>query len=472
MKKILLSLFILSAIYTSAQDVDIKKGKVLFDKKEVAIVDGKKRVYTLSDLQNKPILSIEVKNNILPNGESLDYYTLVDLVTNETNDVIATQSKFSFSLEKGTIRTFSEGNYKLLTENGFDKNLISQVITTNKKNYQDIFNAKKDSINQVLNEAVSLVKKHNISFDVSNGTIVKQEAYPAKKIIIGSLKQDDDKFYLRENELTVGVWYKDKLTFENGNIYGVDGPLLSSNKVTIEDKFSNAIIGLALREGYTLENQLYYRKETEKKKVANEDQENYQNQIKDAKDNSVNLYDTPGYLIDEKGNKIEGKLSINFQDISKNIDKSNVGTISENFGKTVSVKTLNEKGKEKSTKYKSNTGAKFCTDSGDCFIGLKTIGNAFSSIGNIANLSTDFSYFYKILSEDNGYLILEEPANGKLYVKIPTQEKALYLGNSSEDKLQKNFNEYTKCNLNASDFDLKSVEGIKAFIEKNKTSCK
>ena len=160
MKKILLSLFILSAIYTSAQDVDIKKGKVLFDKKEVAIVDGKKRVYTLSDLQNKPILSIEVKNNILPNGESLDYYTLVDLVTNETNDVIATQSKFSFSLEKGTIRTFSEGNYKLLTENGFDKKLISQVITTNKKNYQDIFNAKKDSINQVLNEAVSLVKKH------------------------------------------------------------------------------------------------------------------------------------------------------------------------------------------------------------------------------------------------------------------------------------------------------------------------
>ncbi|MDM1550780.1 hypothetical protein [Empedobacter falsenii] len=55
MKKILLCVSILAVIYTSAQDIDIKKGKVLFDKKEVALVEGKKRVYTLSDLQNKPI---------------------------------------------------------------------------------------------------------------------------------------------------------------------------------------------------------------------------------------------------------------------------------------------------------------------------------------------------------------------------------------------------------------------------------
>ncbi len=88
------------------------------------------------------------------------------------------------------------------------------------------------------------------------------------------------------------------------------------------------------------------------------------------------------------------------------------------------------------------------------------------------SLSTDFSYFYKILNEDNGFLILEEPSNNKLYIKIPNQEKALYLGNNNDDKLEKNFNEYIKCSLNVTDFDLKSVDGIKTFFEKYKTTCK
>lgn len=136
------------------------------------------------------------------------------------------------------------------------------------------------------------------------------------------------------------------------------------------------------------------------------------------------------------------------------------------------MKAANEKGKEKSTRYKSNTGAKFCTDSGDCYLGLKTTGNTFNALGNVMSLSTDFSYFYKIMSEDNGYLILKEPASNKLYVKIPHQEKALYLGNTNDDKLQKNFNEYVKCDLNSSDFDLKSIDGIKVFIEKHKITCK
>lgn len=480
MKKILLCLSMSGVLYVSAQDVDIKKGKVLFDKKEVALVEGKKRVYTLSDLQSNPVISIEVKNNILPNGESLNYYTLTDLATNETNDVMATQSKFSFSLEKGTIRTFSEGNYKLLTANGFDKDLINQVITTNKKNFQEVVNTKKDSINQVFNEATDLVKKYNISFNATNGTIVNQEAYPAKKIIIGSLKQVDNKFYLKENELTVGVWEKDKFTLENGKIYLVDGPLLSSNKVTIEEKFSNKIIGLALREGYTLENQLYYKNEAEKKEIEAKKKEiaisenlDYQNKIKEARVNSSNLYDVPGYLIDEKGNKIEGKLSINFEDITQNIQKNkNIESLPVSYGKSVSVKVLNEKGKEKSTKYKSNIGVKFCTDSGVCYIGLKSIGNAYNAIGNVMTLSTDFSYFYKIISDDNGFLILEGPEKNKLYIKIPNQDKALYLGNNSEEKLLKNFNEYIKCSLNATDFDLRSVDGIKTFFEKYKTTCK
>ncbi len=471
MKKNLFSLIVLSSFYLTAQDIDIKKGKVLFDKKEIALVNGEKRVYTLSDLQNNKVISIEVKNNILPNGEALNWYKLTDLITNESNDIITNPSKFSFSLEKSTIRAFSEGNYKLLTENGFDKALITHVMTSNKKDYTEILNSKKDSINSVLNNAVSLVKKQNIKFDASNGSIINQEAYPAKKIIIGSLKQDGKRFYLKENTMNVGVWEDNNFTLENGNSYYIQGPLMSSVNVQIEEKFANHLIGFALLEGYGLENQLYYKKEEEKKQMIAENQLDYQNKIAEAKVNSSNLYDVSGFLIDEKGNKVIGKLSINFENATKGVDKSNVESLPENYGKSVFVKALNEKGKEKSTRYKSNTGAKFCTDSGDCYIGLKTVGNAFNAIGNVMSLSTDFSYFYEIVNDDKGFLILKEPASDKLYVKIPKQDKALYLGNNSDDKLQKNFSEYIECNLSALDFDLKSVDGIKTFIEKYKTTC-
>jgi len=246
----------------------------------------------------------------------------------------------------------------------------------------------------------------------------------------------------------------------------LENPLKDKSSRDIKNnKFFTQIVGFALKNGFALNTQLQIKNSTEERV-------DYQNKIAEAKANSSNLYDVPGFLIDEKGNKVAGKLSINFENATSKVEKSNIESLPENYGKSVYVKAVNEKGKEKSTRYKSNTGAKFCTDSGDCYIGLKTIGNVFNSIGNVMSLSTDFSYFYKILNEDNGFLILEEPSNNKLYIKIPNQEKALYLGNNNDDKLEKNFNEYIKCSLNVTDFDLKSVDGIKTFFEKYKTTCK
>ena len=463
MKKILFSLFVLGAIYTSAQEIDIKKGKVLFDKKEVAMVDGKKRVYTISDLQNKPIVSIKWNYESLPNGVDEYWFSVTDLATNETNDVVTEGVGRSMSPEKTVVETFSKGEHKLITLNGIDSEVVKSLVSAKKVNYTEVFNAKKDSINTFYNEARNLVDQSNITID-KTGTIT------AGKKIIGRVKLQNGYSLVENTDLLVGSVSNKVFTLENGKTYQVNEP--SSVFTTIDPNFAKLLVGLALKEGYTLENQIYYKREEEKNKKIADNQAEYQKDIAEAKANSSNLYDVPGYLIDEKGNKITGKLSINFEDATKEVEKSNIESIPENYGKSVFVKAVNEKGKEKSTRYKSNTGAKFCTDSGNCYIGLKTIGNVTNAIGNVMSLSTDFSYFYKILSEDNGYLILEEPSNNKLYLKIPTQEKALYLGNNSDEKLQKNFSEYTKCNLNATDFDLKSVDGIKTFIEKYKTTCK
>lgn len=112
-----------------------------------------------------------------------------------------------------------------MTENGFDKSLINQIITTNKKDYTEIFNQKQDSINLVFRNAASLVKEQNIKFAPSNGSITKQADYSSKKIVIGSIKLNGNKYYLKENTLDIGIWDNDKLTLENGKTFFIKGSL-------------------------------------------------------------------------------------------------------------------------------------------------------------------------------------------------------------------------------------------------------
>lgn len=473
MKKILLCVSILAVIYTSAQDIDIKKGKVLFDKKEVALVEGKKRVYTLSDLQNKPILSIEYKAESYPYGGNKIWFRLIDLTSNQSNDFETDMKGFSlFNLEKDIVKTFSNGQYKLITSNGIDQSVVQQILELDKRDIQEEYNNEILAYNKLLDELTELVKSNGIYFD--NKGIIYQNNIKIGQILYSLSGNSVGNYNLVENNnYKVGEFRGNSLEISDLNkihilkLKELENPLKDKNTRDVKNnKFFTQIVGFALKNGFTLNTQLQIKNTTEERI-------DYQNKITEARANSSNLYDVPGYLIDEKGNKIEGKLSINFEDITQKIQKNNnVESLPVSSGKSVSIKVLNEKGKEKSTRYKSNTGVKFCTDSGDCYIGLKSIGNAYNAIGNVMTLSTDFSYFYKIISDDNGFLILEGPEKNKLYIKIPNQEKALYLGNNNDDKLEKNFNEYIKCSLNSTDFDLKSLDGLKIFFEKYKTTCK
>lgn len=467
MKRILLSLLFSGIFFIgSAQDVTIKKGKILFDKKEVASVDGKKRVYTFSNLENKPIFSIEYRSELFPYGKNKIWYTITNLTTNEKNDFETKSTSFSlFNLEKMIVKTFSEGEYKILTENGINTDIVNELISNNKRDILDEFNREIEEYNKNLKNYLQLVQDNGIYFD-NKGNIYKADKEIGK---ITMFAENNFRTYIlkENNDYTVGNWWGGEFKLGDKVLFlkETENPLLDSNTKSIKNnEFFSAIVGFALSNGYTLGNQL-------KTAVTKNNQDQFNQKLQENKDNSVNLYDVTGYLIDEKGNKIDGKLSINFQTVTQGLKQSNVSSIPENLGKSVYLKSINEKGKEKSTRYKSNSGVKFCTESEDCYLGLKTIGNANNAIGNIMSLSADFSYFYKIVYDQNNYLILEDPESKSLYIKIPNQQKALYLGNSNKDKLQKNFDEYMNCNLNASDYDLTTIDGIKVLFEKYKSTC-
>jgi len=206
---------------------------------------------------------------------------------------------------------------------------------------------------------------------------------------------------------------------------------------------------------------------TEQIKIQNE-------KVATERSNSANIYEQNGYVINEKGEKKSGPITAEFESIKAESSSGMADMTS--YGKTVTLKFTNEKGREKTENFKSKNGVRFCVDKagkGECYLGLKTIGNTMAAAGSLNSLSFDFSSFYKIIYENNGYLVLVDPLLSTDFIlKIPTQEKGLYTNKSSSDKLKKNAIEYLKCDSFVfENYDFKTLEGLIQVLEDYKKNC-
>lgn len=97
-----------------------------------------------------------------------------------------------------------------------------------------------------------------------------------------------------------------------------------------------------------------------------------------------------------------------------------------------------------------------------------------AAAGSLNALSFDFSSFYKILYEKEGYLVLVDPlVPADFIIKIPNQEKGLYTNKSSLDKLKKYITEYLKCDSFVfENYDFKTLDGLVKVLEEYKNNCK
>lgn len=145
------------------------------------------------------------------------------------------------------------------------------------------------------------------------------------------------------------------------------------------------------KEGYTLGHQATEFSQYKKEKKAGE--------IQELKDNSVNIYSKKGYLIDEKGERYEGEITIPFEYI-EHPDDSNSGMVDtkeSKAGQEVYVAYLNTKGKKKSKTFVSKKGVRFCIEeTGKCYkgLGIKGQGAALAA-GGLSSLNFDTSFFYE-----------------------------------------------------------------------------
>jgi len=476
---------VLISMVNQAQNFKIKGGKIVIDDQAIALIDNKKALYTISSLEKTPKMTVEVKQIVYDNGELDRWYEITDVATlkkTETPYVVSPNGS-SFGFEKNLVANLIEAPRPLLSAKGINESLLQEMTETSNTKISEELELKKKKITEDYNNAIALYNTHKMIIDAA-GNIYKNNVYVGKISRISTKDQIGnthvDYTVIDSKNIKVGEYYQQGGLNPNNQSYLVQELLTIDRKVfkikldsytstspMNKDKNAVDIVATLLYNGYELGGQM---KEVIQEQRVEAAQERGK-ALDQAKSNSKNIYEQSGYVIDEKGEKKSGPITAEFEAI-KAESSSGMADMTA-YGKTVTLKYTKEKGREKTENFKSKNGTRFCLDSGECYLGLKTIGNTMAAAGSLNSLSFDFSSFYKILYEDNGYLVLVDPLLPSDFIlKIPTQEKGLYTNKSSDDKLKKNAIEYLKCDSFVfENYDFKTLEGLIKVLEDYKKAC-
>ncbi|MCC9064165.1 hypothetical protein [Flavobacterium piscisymbiosum] len=473
--KILTLLIVLFSICSFGQKIKIDKGEIKFDEKRVAYIEGKKPVFMIYNLDKSYKVTIELKQ-IIP-VPAIPIMELKNEETGKFNEIVFTTGKFNlFNSEKSVVNAMIEHNY--LNTDGLNREAIENFVNGEPSGVS----AKLLGVQNNLEQEKNIIDSYQLSID-DTGTIYSIKAQnqdPLDKRIgyikVTSPSTNGELKYevLDLDNYLIATW------FAKGAMYSGYNKLLNQELITFDMKVFKAafdnhgnpigykmskditamnIVRVLVGNGYTLQHQgkmAVAEIRTEQIKVQDE-------KVATERSNSANIYEQNGYVITEKREKRTGPITAEFESI-KAESSSGMADMTA-YGKTVTLKFTNEKGREKTENFKSKNGIRFCVDKNgkeECYLGLKTTGNTLAAAGSLNSLSFDFSSFYKILYEDNGYLVLVDPLLPSDFIlKIPTQEKGLYTNKSSDDKLKKNAIEYLKCDSFVfEDHDFKTLEGL------------
>jgi hypothetical protein len=478
MKKIILStmLTILSVV-SHAQDFNVKKGKIFIDDEPAALIDKSKRVYTISSLDNTPKLSVVCKMIMYNNGDRDLWYEITDLGTNKMNEIPHENLTSAIGFEKSIVANLVKGSYPILTPKGIDEALLKKLTEAPPTGVSAGFEQKRQQVANGHSNALALYNEHRTEID--NAGTIYFDGKLGGRIVQSNLKSasgspifryvvyDADKILVAEYINGMGV---SELTKEyvNNEIVTIDKkkfPYKRESSIYNEvNKDPNArnIVATLLYNGYELGHQMSGVIQEQSK----EEHEERVEALKESKERSSNIYNTKGYVIDENGEKLEGTINANFEEIKTG---GNVADISS-YGKIVLLKYENEKGKTKTKTFKSKDGVKFCLETGECYLGLKITGN---SVANINPLSFDQSQFHKVLHDNHGFMLLVNPVIEKnLVIKIPGQEKGLYTRKTNTEKLKQNFDEYVKCSdIRFEDYNFTSQDDLIRLMDDCQNKC-
>ncbi len=471
MKKIILALLITLPLLSFGQKIKVKKGVITFDKKEVAKVnDDVRNLYKFSTLKGEKAFDVEFKGMSASNLEGFQWLEMTSAEGKKTEipyEVLMT----SFSVTKLIIKLISE-KYELISTNGIDMAKVAEFFAVEREMLSDkyakaVVSAKTDEA-----ERQKTVGKYN-PFVKDDGTILFGGSRGTK--IAGKVYYSQNTYTVQDlDRITVGTakgcstctdvdattYTDEEFKFDHGSRTMMTGKFSRS--------FAQIFVEELLGRGY----QLGHEAKAYKSRLNKE-------RVKVAKEQSINLYGVDGSIIDEDGKTYKGTIYVIFEKLEINPADQQSGLSDMNsidkFGKFVSVKYKNEKNRERIKKFSAKDNTRFCADdkgTEKCFMGMKTKGNALKKLSNASNFGFDNSYFYEIIYENNGHMVLSKPGKEGTYVlKFSDQKNGFMIDSRKNDKVSAKLAKYiSNCKGLAEDigngeFDLSNLDNLKQIVD-------
>ncbi|WP_405400065.1 hypothetical protein [Maribacter sp. Asnod2-G09] len=201
---------------------------------------------------------------------------------------------------------------------------------------------------------------------------------------------------------------------------------------------------------------------------------------------SPNIYAKQGFVIDDEGEKFEGKISINFEELinpakDESVVFKNVAEVGGNskYGKEVYVAYVNEKGKDKAKTFKSSRGTQFYIDEGNSagkYVGFKTNVDEFEAAIAAVSLNFNYSSYYYVLSESDKIIFYKKPLTDAKGIKTKVQDRGYNFITANADRnferLKKYLEDCSSLPESFKDLDYTSIEDINTLIEYYNSSCK
>lgn len=476
--------FLLVPLLGFAQKLKTKKDRILIDEKEVAIYDDKVRdMYVLSDLQGAKKLTVEYKT--LMEGQTIINQWLV--VSNADNtkkseipyEVLIT----SLSSSRITFHLLS-AKYQLFDVNGFNQAKIEEFFNTPRESIGDKATQAKIALLKDREEKKDVISRYNPSVS-KDGTV--NFGGNTGTSIVGRITSTTSGYSSMGPKPLVQVYDLDNILVASASVTGnmnndVEVNLFNSKTFTYqaEKRYSSVDNSMFYKE---LIDELVFRGYTLRHQAESYNKQIHQEKVNLAKERSRNLYKVKGYVIDEKGVKYQGYVTVQFEklDINQTSNTEVVDAI-DNYGKYVSVKYVNEKGSERVKTFAAKDNIKFAVidNSGNEVIyeGMKVKGDSMKKLSNAMSLGFNNAYFYKVLFTEKENAVLVDPVEDNRFVlKLKSNPTGQMIDARENQKLSKELSEYlNSCPVLSKEirdgaFDLKVVENLITIV-KEYNQCK
>jgi len=515
MKQLLVGLICLFSLFSFSQKVKEKDGQIFLDEVPVAKVEETAKFeYKFSTLDNSKSLLVLRKSENKGNNQVVNTLIITDIVTDNKAEVPFNPVSMSFNIKK-SIAEVLVIRHKLITVNGIENVSTFFGEQSKAKAVEDQKNKEAKALGAKREEELNGRRY----FSLASDKVFYLGAVPAD---LKSRSEEEIKKYF-ENAAGTYKEYSQPSTSGPGvdliiDVFDLGEKLLAHAKFSNYSGENNMYVALTGNKNKAFSYNPKYkyvasRNEAFIDELINQcawygidfltfaeakvtlERQNTEKNIKyqEALKNSFNIVQANGYAVDEKGEKKNGVLSLEFEKIAKPGSSSSSAMMVDldggAVGTTLQLVAKNEKGALRTYTYKAkkdryfaivkddNTEVKYTSllvkidkpeaakEKDSSALDLDSL----SGLGNLSLNSASWKYFKEIEFTEK-MSIYEDLASQTYVIKVPSQEKGfqILVKKGKEDKFLSKLKDYVGDSVSSSDLekiDYSNLGGLKNLVD-------